>query len=102
MVEVVIAGSVSVHLLPQPLRQTVPQCGERWLPSKQVRRQPRCLGRRTGKKIWLSSALPERTEKKRLPLEQGQRQPSGPARHGVIPVAGLELMQAKFERAWSG
>ncbi|PZM12967.1 hypothetical protein CPY51_15675 [Rhizobium tubonense] len=67
-----------------------------WLPSKKVRRQPRCLGRRTGKKIWLSSALRERAAKKRLPLDQGQRQPSGPAQQGVLPYAGLELMQAKF------
>lgn len=48
----------------------------------------------------MSSALSERTEKKRLPLKEGQRQPSGPARHGELPFAGQELKQAKLDR-WS-
>lgn len=99
VVAVVIEGSGWV--LRSPSHVSVPQCGETWLPSKLVRRQPPCLGRRTGKKIWSSSALPERTEKKRLLLEVGKRQPSGPARHGVMPFAGQELKQANLDWLWS-
>lgn len=36
-----------------------------------------------------------------LPLEEDQRQPSGPARHGVLPSAGQELKQANLDRPWS-
>lgn len=85
---VVIAGSAWVLRLPSGLRQIVPRCGEVWLPSKQVRRQHLALEGRTGKKIRLNSALPERTEKKRLPLEEGQRQPSGPRDMGQCHPQG--------------